>query len=554
MKSILRIFSGNENALYVTKALLDSLNIKVTSTSIARDLHDHPEYPSLLSISDILTRYGVDNVTIKVDKERIIDIPPPFLTKINSDEDSSGLLIVVKRADHKNLTIYDPRNEKWVVERTETFLKNTDGIVLIAEPTAAAGEKDYPKKRKEERLAKSIQYVSFWFLPFCLVAGCTISQTQAGEFNVFSWLFSLLTLAGSIVCILLLAYEIDQYLRALQHICKAGKNMNCAAVLKSDAAKIWGIPWSMIGFGYFMGILISLLVHGMNDMQHLSILAWLSLAASGYIFYSIYYQWKVVKQWCPLCLSVQTILLLQCIVAAIAGWHRSLPIGNALFITLIQMAAAMAIPFIAAFFSVPYIKRAREGEKKVRELQKIKRNLEIFETLLSKQKKVSETADGLGIRLGNPAAANKIIKVCNPYCSPCALAHKPVDQLLDEKDVEVQLIFTVSNEDGDVKTAVVKHFLAIADKNDQTLLKQSLDDWYLSPERSYEVFARKHPLNGELKLQSEKINAMHDWCNKNGITHTPTFFINGYQLPGMYNIGDVNYFIDELNKKNEEYV
>jgi protein-disulfide isomerase len=50
-------------------------------------------------------------------------------------------------------------------------------------------------------------------------------------------------------------------------------------------------------------------------------------------------------------------------------------------------------------------------------------------------------------------------------------------------------------------------------------------------------------MNGELKKQDEKVEAMKDWCSKTEIQFTPTFFINGYQLPSNYSVNDLKYFL-----------
>ncbi len=46
-----------------------------------------------------------------------------------------------------------------------------------------------------------------------------------------------------------------------------------------------------------------------------------------------------------------------------------------------------------------------------------------------------------------------------------------------------------------------------------------------------------------LSQQKGKIGAMHDWCEETAITFTPTFFINGYQLPSLYSVSDLKYFL-----------
>ena len=50
-------------------------------------------------------------------------------------------------------------------------------------------------------------------------------------------------------------------------------------------------------------------------------------------------------------------------------------------------------------------------------------------------------------------------------------------------------------------------------------------------------------MNGELEKQGEKITIMKEWCEKLKIQFTPTFFIDGYQLPNEYKLSDVKYFI-----------
>lgn len=164
--------------------------------------------------------------------------------------------------------------------------------------------------------------------------------------------------------------------------------------------------------------------------------------------------------------------------------------------------------------------------------------------MLPKQKQITEDANGLGITIGNPNATNTIIKVCNPYCGPCAKAHPEIEALLEaNNDLKVQIVFTATNNEEDSAALPVKHLLSIAEKDNAALTKQALDDWYLTEKKEYNSFASKYPLDIELKKQDLKVEAMSKWCNEVGITFTPTFFINGYQLPDVYKISDLQHFL-----------
>jgi len=38
---------------------------------------------------------------------------------------------------------------------------------------------------------------------------------------------------------------------------------------------------------------------------------------------------------------------------------------------------------------------------------------------------------------------------------------------------------------------------------------------------------------------------MYAWCTDMNIRFTPTYFIDGYQMPEAYSIQDINYFLSE---------
>src|SRR6202000_1810955 len=98
------------------------------------------------------------------------------------------------------------------------------------------------------------------------------------------------------------------------------------------------------------------------------------------------------------------------------------------------------------------------------ELQRLKHDPQLFDSLLRKQKKMTESTRGLGITLARENRRCKIIKVCNPYCGPCAKAHAPIEEILNNNpNVEVQIVFMATNKDGDIRAPPVKHLLAIAE-------------------------------------------------------------------------------------------
>lgn len=545
MKYLLtKILEPKDNAPEAAFILAKLLGAKISQTTFETEIQEHPNYPNFLSVSDVLKHHGIDNIIAKFDRDKIADLPTPFVTQITRPK--SGLqYIVVKEISDSHVTFFDPLKQSWVNNDIRDFLKDISNIVLLAEAEDNIVEKGYSAKILEELRAKRSKYALTFIIPLLFFVLTLISFKDEGISALLPVLFTLLTLIGTVVTILLLWYEVDQDNPALKQICTAGKKTNCGAILESKGAKIFGVSWSTIGFVYFSGSLVILLLSGITNRNVLMVLSYLNLAAVPYVFYSIYYQWKIAKQWCVLCLATQALLVFQCIICFTSNWHViSLIENDNVLVFFIQILLSFVIPYITVSILLPTLRKAKESDRTALELKRMKHDSEIFNAVLEKQRLLVDNTDGLGIVLGNPQAKNKIIKVCNPYCGPCASAHTPMEELLmNNPELQLQIIFTATNDPEDRRSHPVKHLLAIDEKESGQKTDQALSDWYLAENKNYEDFASKYPMNGELKKQDTKIEAMREWCDRAEIHFTPTFFINGYQLPPNYTVNDLKYFL-----------
>ena len=339
----------------------------------------------------------------------------------------------------------------------------------------------------------------------------------------------------------MLWYEIDKNNPLLQKVCSGIAKGNCNAILSSKSAKVFRwLSWSEVGFFYFAGSLLTLLF----VPNAISIIAWLNILALPYTIFSVYYQWQVAKQWCVLCLAVQVLLAFGGI--NLIANNFLLPLPKLSFLFIVNAVFLLLIPVLIWYTCKPYILKLQEAKNIKREYLRIKFNVEIFKTLLKKQKSIILPTDGLGIDMGNHNGTINIIKVCNPYCGPCAKAHLKLDTLIEENDnVKVKIIFTTTNDIDNPAAKPVKHLMAIAAESNATKTKQALDDWYLAEKKDYDFFATKYPMNGELEKQGDKMVAMNNWSTESKIEFTPTIFINGHQLPSAYSIEDLQYFLLE---------
>lgn len=531
---MLSSFRIQDNPVSATTELIRLLGVKVSSSAIKNQVYNHPDYPSILSISDSLKQWKIDNYVIQADKAKLKELPVPFIAHLRKQ---GGSFTTITRINDDHVVYKSEEGNKLTHKPINDFLQEWSGVTLLAEQGEHSGEKAYKQSRKKELL----QSLKLPLIISIVVAFCTSAlvyqYTNSFVFPAFSLLLTL-KLAGLTVASLLLWYEIDKANPVLKQICGIGKQTNCSAVLNSKKARLFNvISWSEVGFFYFAGGFISLLVAGTDAAGIISILAWLNVLALPYTFFSVYYQWKVAKQWCPMCLAVQAVLVAEFIVVLSTN-QLNQPINFVL-----TLVSSFLLPALVWFLLKPFFLQNQEAKRKKRELSKFKYDSRIFETLLQKQKQITVNADGLGITIGNPNATNTIIKVCNPYCPPCAKAHPIIDDLLDKnKDLKIQIMFNVTKDDTDI-CKPVKHLLAVAGENNEAATVRALDDWYLPEMKDYQIFAAKNPVNGQLEKQDIKIDAMSDWCEKTAISFTPTFFVNGFQLPEMYTIKELKYFL-----------
>lgn len=539
--------STYEPNVKATIAFLQLLNVKVNKATVDETLQSHPDWPSLLCISDSLHKWNIPNAAGRIDlrgeaeTNSLHDLPLPFIAHINDRE--YPLVIVTAVANGKVCYKTKDYTSTEITLTEEEFLKHWDGVYLIAEPATNAGEKEFAANKRKQLLTQLLPAALLVGLVFFLALSLTrvIEMTAINTTAVY--LHFIILLAGVFTTALLLWYEVDKNNPALKKVCTGIVKGNCDAILSSKQAKLFSwLSWSEAGFFYFAGSLLTLVFAGTQLAAALVVLSWLSLLALPYTVFSIYYQWRVARQWCVLCLAVQMLL--------VAGALHSLlfyKLPSLSFIPLSDyplIAFYFLLPVLAWYAVKPSLLNLQKAKTQKREHLRLKFNTEIFDTLLQKQKKITAPVDGLGIVLGNENATHEIIKVCNPYCGPCSKAHPEIEKIIEENaNVKARIIFTATNDENDKAAAPVKHLLAVASKHNAASTKQALDDWYLAKEKEYEEFAAKYPMNGELKQQEEKIDKMSQWCMDTDIRFTPTIFINGKQMPDAYSIGDLQYFL-----------
>ncbi|HKJ32540.1 MAG TPA: vitamin K epoxide reductase family protein, partial [Balneolales bacterium] len=200
---------------------------------------------------------------------------------------------------------------------------------------------------------------------------------------------------------LLIWYEYDQQNTLLQKVCSMGNKTNCQSVLSSNAAKVIGnISWSDIGFIYFTGGYLYLLITGTSFLPVITIL---NLIALPYIVFSVYYQARVARQWCTFCLSVQAVLLLEFVAALVTQQPVWQPMTSSVEPITIGILSFF-LPAAGWLFIKDSLYQAKKGTDYRYQLARFKNNGDVFAAMLRHQPAVARDPGDMGITIGNPNA------------------------------------------------------------------------------------------------------------------------------------------------------
>lgn len=151
MKILRKLLEPKDNGPEVAILLAELLNVKVSNGTLTKEILEHPDSQSILSISDVLRNYGIENLAIQFDPQKFSEIPTRFITQLSSEKRSAVFFTVVKDISGQAVNYFDPERHQWQTRDIADFLKNCNRIALLAEAGPEAGEKDYLEKMAKER-------------------------------------------------------------------------------------------------------------------------------------------------------------------------------------------------------------------------------------------------------------------------------------------------------------------------------------------------------------------------------------------------------------------
>ena len=488
---------------------LKQLKIYVSESYLNRQLLSHPDYPSLLSITDTLNELNIENTAIEIGKDHLHEVPVPFLTHLKTN---GGEFVIVKHRD--NLDKQFPR-----------FFDRWSGVVVLAEkPAAWRHEENNSWLRKEKQ--KKFKIAAIVSALFAFVTASSIMSQQWLQAALF-----FIGLAGIFTSWLIVSKELGIENGLANQVC--GEEDNCTSLIKSNGAKLpLGMSWGDIGILWFSFLLLSLIITSFTRTSSnlYTFLSFLATCSLPFAIFSIYYQWKVAKKWCRLCLFTLLLLSLQ-FLSSYLNVISAFKSSNG----LIMLSLFLLFIISSAWFSIKEtIKENKALEHKDAINKKFKTNVNVFNTLLKEQRMIDDSPFEDEFQLGNPYSDLQLMVAADPLCFPCSTTHKILESLSEKNDIGLTVRFIVKT--NKVKIETVRSLLQLARGQDRTRKKQILHEWYEI--MNLEKFIHLHPINHK-DTDNKLVQKYNQWAIENGIVSTPTIFINGREAPKLYSTNDL---------------
>jgi uncharacterized membrane protein len=529
------------NTVEMVWQYLQHLKISITKKTVDDTLQSHPFYPSLYSISDSFDKWKIENAAYELEDEQLDELQTPFAVYISGLSTGSDF-VLVNSVTKESVSFIDDNKKIQTLSRVE-FLKRWKKLAFIAQATDQSGEEDFEIKYKQER-AETFQK-QFLIVSFSVVIALVF--TYLLSHSVFFWqtlTFSITHIIGLTLAIFLLLNETGNASAFIKSVCSVNKKTSCDAVLSSKGAKLFGISWAEYGFIYFLSGCIWLLLTPINSDSKLIYSSLVAVIVSVYIPYSIYYQFKVVKQWCPLCLAIQVVLAIELISSFIfITRYNDFVFANLRLLqleTITWLLVAVLIPISSWYYLKPLLLKSKEYSLYKHNYKRLQYNPDLFASVLRQEKAAPDGWQNLGIELGNPNAQHTIIKVCNPYCEPCAKAHKILEDIIKyNSNYKLRIIFTSKNDESDISSKPAKYMLAISNQGKREKTEKIVNDWYSMKIKSYNKFKEEIITDNEIEAQGSILNEMVKWCDYAEINYTPTIYIKSKRLPASYEISDL---------------
>lgn len=503
---------------------LKSEHINLSKEEFSFQFESHPDFPSLLAISDTLNFFNITNAAIKVDFSEVEQLPDKFVASLNGNH-----LSFVENNNSSFSFINESLKKKKNISKEE-LKKIWGNIVLLAENNDDALKRDDPKK-----------FSKFLLAPFIILLTIIHWFNFKNAATVFFYIFPVV---GFVFSLGALKELFNTESKLLDKFCNASSN--CNTIVKSSKWKLLKrLNFSDLSITFFSYQIIGLFIMGIVGLhyENFAIQFILLLLSIPVLILSIYYQKFVEEKWCPICLSIGGVVILELIYLLIFSLQEFVKID--LFSCVLSLFIYVSVLMIW-FFIKNTLKKNNELENSLSKANRFKRNYSVFKNTLISKSKYNLPLNPMSF--GNKEASLKIDIITSPYCGFCKDSHFMLENILKKhnNNLEIRILYNIDVETADKenKNILFKNLIHLNLENGTDAFHEALENWYEN--KDIDKWLQEYGSDFNQEKIDLILKAQNNWCTENKLNFTPCMFINGYKFPESYEISDFSFYIEEI--------
>lgn len=504
-------------------------------------LESAPSFPSVLSITQALSYFGVKGKAYNADYDGLQKIVLPAIVHLSTTPER---FIMVISVTENNITYYDALNRKQIVIGKLQFLNIWSGSVVISlENTKQTIVAHSEKKFNQSQIKKTC-----FIFSLCIVFIGYYLQEDQSENNITVYFLLFLKIIGIVISFGLILHEFGSKSRLLDLVCKSSQSFDCERVLQSASSRLFNfLPLSIIGAWYFLNGATAILLAGLlnKTSEVVPFLFYLSICCIPYVIFSVAYQKVAVKKWCPLCLMVMIVILLENGLFLLSNKANLHVINYANLLYIFFTSSIIASTLLYA--TIIRISTTTDKLKYMKSEIRIKRNPSVIFALFRSRPFIQFNVSP-NIAIGNKSAEITITTIINPSCEPCKNMALKMLQLV--KNYPDSILWNIrfdgfpSPENSlinEVQLYLLQAYENLENKANATVLIQ---EWFNNP--SLTAFLKKYPTD---RIDPQTVMQFYHQVEDNikiGIKKVPYLCINNRILPDEYRIEDISYLLTDL--------
>lgn len=504
---------------------LDAENINLDREEFNFQFNSHPDYPSLLALSDTLNFFSINNGAFKIDSSEINLLPKNFIA--NLKKGNSSFLSFIEK--NENTVTYTNSTENRNSVSKDKFVELWDNVVLLAEKDTQL------LKPQKTNWVKRCLYI--------LTVILLISVLIVNQSNTWFNLFYVLPAIGVFLSLAVLKDLFSKKSELLDKFCNVTTSTSCQTVVNSNKWKIFRvINFSDLSIVFFFTQIFALFLMSLTNSieSYFYIQTILLVLALPIISISLYYQKYVEKKWCPICMTISVIILLELAYLIFLNINFDFNISlNGILMFLLTGSVLLTV-WVSIKEILQNVKNLKQTEIKA---NRFKRNYSLFKNTLLNSKYYNLPHGNL--EFGCPNATLKIEIVTSPSCGHCTSPHLMLKTFLEKysEKIHVSFLYNVNPERTDLKI-LVKNMIQLKNEKGENCYNEAMDYYYKT--RDDDKWLKRYGSNSDLKEIEIVLENQYPWFVDNDVNFTPCIFINGYKYPKQYEPSDLKFFINEL--------